>query len=311
VSANRAALRWVLTGLGAALAVVALVRFPWALTFSLLARANPRILWAALLINLTSLLFKGWSWHVLLRRVAPTRWRVAQEANLVGAAVNNLSVSVMGEAARIQYVVVRDFLPWSLVLASVVWARAVEALALALFMVIAPSYLRLPPLLHGLQIGGGILLALLIAGAWSGRWVRPPRLFPERIREHLKALAAIGSPSRLFVPALLGVANWGAQWATYHLCLLALHIPITLEGSFTALIITNLGITFRIVPGNIGVTQAAMPLALLPFGVRAHEAVAAALALQGIQILPVLLLGSGAVGWRGIAPVPSSTARRP
>jgi len=308
---GRAFLRTALVALGIAAAVFALVRFPWLPTFSLLGRANPVILWAALVVNLSSLLFKGWSWHLLLRRVAPSRWRIAQEANLVGAAVNNISVSVVGEAARIQYVVTRDFLPWGTAFASVVWARAVEAIALGAFLVAASAWLHLPRFLHGVQIGVGLVLVLAIAALAWGRKFPWRRIIPERARGLARTLAEIGGPGRLVLPVLLGMANWGAQWATYHLCLLALRLPVTPEASFTALLVTNLSTVFRVAPGNVGVTQAAMALALLPFGIRAHEAVAGALALQGIQILPVLALGALLVGLRPFVSLIRQTETKP
>lgn len=306
MSARRSAMRWALIALGAALGVLAMLRFPWIGTVTALLRANPQILWAALAINLTSLIAKGWAWHLLLRRVAPNRWRVAQEANVVGAAVNNLSVSVVGEAARVEYMVGRGGVPMGTAVASVVWARAVEALGLALFMIVAPSFLKLPPILHSLQLGGGIVLASVLASALSGRWSGLNRRLPERVRAIFSTLTQIEPARQLLLPTLLGLFNWGAQWATYHLTLLALHVPTTLASSFTALIVTNLGGVFRVSPGNVGMTQAAMALGLLPFGVQPHEAVAAGLALQGIQILPVLALGLATAGRRGLA---AATAR--
>jgi uncharacterized membrane protein YbhN (UPF0104 family) len=64
---------------------------------------------------------------------------------------------------------------------------------------------------------------------------------------------------------------------------------------------TNLGGLFRLSPGNVGVTQAAMIVSLLPFGVPAQQSLAAGVALQAIQILPVLALALLLMGWRQIA----------
>jgi hypothetical protein len=54
----------------------------------------------------------------------------------------------------------------------------------------------------------------------------------------------------------------------------------------------------RPTPANVGLTEAALVVALLPFGVAPEQAVAAGLALQGLQVLPVLLLGAMVTGWR-------------
>src|SRR5205814_1316193 len=167
----------------------------------------------ALVVNLSSLVAKGWGWHLILKPVAPHSWRVAQEANLVGAAVNDLSVAVAGEAARVHLIVQRGGVPAGAAVSSVVWTRVAEGLALALFLVMAPSVLQLEPWLRGVQtaVGLALVVVLLLAG--------------------------------------------GRGWA-------------------------------------------ALVVGLLPFGVAPENAVAAGLALQGLQVLPVLLLGAMVTGWR-------------
>lgn len=187
------------------------------------------------------------------------------------------------------------------VAASVVRARATEALALACFMLLAPSLLRLPPILHGLQISGGALLLVLVAAAWSGRRVRLVELLPAPVRKVLASVTETGSPRDFALAFLFTLFNWVAQWATYHLVLSAFGIPVTLSASFTALIVINLSGLFQLSPGNIGVTQAAMILSLLPFGVAPHEALAAGIALQAIQIPPVLVVTLLALGRRELA----------
>ena len=80
-------------------------------------------------------------------------------------------------------------------------------------------------------------------------------------------------------PTALALVNWAAQWATFHLTLRATHVPASYAASFTALLAVNLGGIVRFTPANVGVMQAAMVGALLPFGVAAEQAVAAGLAL--------------------------------
>lgn len=299
------ALRWALLAVATSVALAVLLRFPWNRTIAALTGCAPALLAGALAVNLVSLVAKGWAWHLLLRRVCRSRWLVAQEANLIGCAVNSLSVSVMGEAARVQHIVSRDRVPIESAMASVVWARAAEALGLALFMLAAPSFLRLPPILHGLQIGGGGALALMLGAVWTGRWPGLLRMLPAASRSAAARIAEMGHPKSLILPTILAVVNWGAQWATYHLTLLAFHVPASFATSFTALVVANLSGILRVTPGNIGLAQGAMVLALLPFGVPPHTSVAAALALQGLQIVPVLALAMATVGWKGLSPEPA------
>jgi hypothetical protein len=80
----------------------------------------------------------------------------------------------------------------------------------------------------------------------------------------------------------------------------AAHIDAPPAAAFTALIAVNLGAIVRFTPANVGVTQAAMAGALLPFGVAAEQGVAAGLALQGIQVLPILAFGLAIAGRSGL-----------
>src|SRR5439155_329886 len=107
VTAHRWRWRWLWwpVGLvGAALALKFLAGFPWRVTVAALFAADPWLLAVALVVNLSSLAAKGWAWHLILKPVAPHGWRTAQEANLVGSAVNDLSVAVAGDAARVQLI---------------------------------------------------------------------------------------------------------------------------------------------------------------------------------------------------------------
>src|SRR5262245_11634202 len=127
--------------------------FPWRTTATALTEANPAALAIVIIVSLACLVAKGWAWHLLLRPVAPHRWWSAQDANLLGAAVNNLSVAVVGEAARIRRLQVLDGVPLGITVASVVWTRAIEGVGLAVFLVTAPLLVELPPILRGIEIG--------------------------------------------------------------------------------------------------------------------------------------------------------------
>jgi len=299
VTARRWRWLWWLIGLlGAGFALKFLTGFPWRVTFTTLLGANLWLLAIALGANLSSLVAKGWGWHLILKPAAPHPWRVAQEANLVGAAVNTLSVAVAGEAARVHVIAQRGGVPVATALSSVVWTRVAEALALALFLVMAPSLLQLEPWLRAGQVGVGLTLVVVLLLAWARGWAWLADQLPASIRSRLTVLRTMGRGGRLLWPTVLAVYNWAAQWATYHLVLRATHVPVSLAASFTALIAANLSGLLRPTPANVGVTQAALVVGLLPFGVAPEQAVAAGLALQGLQVLPVLLLGAMVTGWR-------------
>lgn len=296
----RAWVWWLLGFAGVGLALRVLFRFPWEDTVAALLGVNWTLLGAALLLNLLSPLAKGWAWHLLLGRVARNRWWAAQEANLIGTAVTSVAVGVSGEAVRIAVIARRDGVPVRAAVLSVVGTRVVEALGLTLFVVLAPFVLELPRALRGLQLGGAVALttALLMTRlrGWTGLVARLPR----PVRAAAAELAEMGWGGRLLWPTLLALASWSAEWGVYHLALSATHLPVTSAASFTALIAVNLGGLVRLTPGNVGVMQAAIVGALLPFGIAAEQAVAGGVALQAIEVLPILALTLAVVGQSGL-----------
>jgi len=279
---------------------VLLLRFPWRTTVQTLEAVNAALLATALLINLVSPLAKGWAWHLLLAPVAPNRWWVAQEANLIGTAVNSVAAGVTGEAARISLIVQRDAVPLRAAVLSVVWTRAVEALGLALFLVLAPFALHLSRTLRGLQLGAGVALVAVLAVSRLRGWEGLIARLPASLRAGAAELAEMSWGGRLIAPTALALVSWAAEWATYHLTLRAVHLPVSYAASFTALIAVNVGGLIRVTPANVGVLQAAMVGALLPFGIAAEQAVAGGLALQAIEVLPVLALALAVAGRTGL-----------
>ena len=292
---------WWAGGIGAAIVgSVLFFRFPWQHTATILTEVNAGLLVTALFINLISPVAKGWAWHLLLKPVAPHRWWVAQEANLIGSAVNSLAVGVAGEAVRISVLMRRSAVPFRPAVLSVAWSRAVEALGLALFLVLAPFTLHLSRTLRGLQIAAAVALVAVLALSRFRGWERLIARLPAALRGGATELATMSWGGRLIGPTALALLSWAAEWATYHLTLRAVHVPVSYAASFTALIAVNLGGVVRITPANIGVMQAAMVGALLPFGIATDQAVAGGVALQAIEVLPVLAIALAVAGWTGL-----------
>ncbi|MFN2572606.1 MAG: lysylphosphatidylglycerol synthase transmembrane domain-containing protein [Gemmatimonadales bacterium] len=305
---------WWLAGLiGVALLLRLGLHFPWRETGMTLAKAKGSLLAAALLVNLISPLTKGWGWHLLLRSVAPHRWWAAQQANLVGTAVNVIGVGVSGEAARVSFMVRRERTPLRATTLSVVGSRAVEAFGLAVFVLLAPLVFELPSAIRAVQLGGGVLLLVTLVLGRFAVWDRLVQWLPRRLRAGALELGTMGKGGQLLAPTILAVINWLAQWATYYLALQATHVAASPSAAFVALLAVNLGGIVRITPANAGVMQAAMAAALLPFGVPAERSVAAGLALQAIQVVPMLICGlliAGRAGFR-VTAAPLNAASTP
>jgi len=291
---------WLLAGLSSVIAVKFLAQFPWPATARVLASTDSMLLGAAVLCNLLSIGAKGWAWHLLLKVVAPTRWRTGLAATYAGAAVNTISVSVSGEVARIQYVVRRDGVPVPVAISSVLWARAVEGMALAIFVVTVFGLVPAPAWIRGLQIGLAGALVVILASLWLGAWKGLVRVLPRTVLIPAASLVEAVSRGRLLWPMTLDLVNCALDWAAFHLTFLATHTPAPYTASLVAFVAAHLGGILRLTPGNVGVLQASVILGLLPFGAAPEQAVAAGLALQAVQVFPVLVVGTSLVGWSGL-----------
>lgn len=267
-------------------------RFPWVDTWTTLADADWGLLAAAGALNLASLALKAWAWQLLLRPLAPVRFRTAQAASFAGAAVNTIGIAMSGEAARMHLLNTWDGVPAAVAVRSIVASRVVEAAALGIFLLGAVGAVSSE---HGARLlGAGVLL---VAGALALlRWV--PWLRPGRGGE--SGARAAWSVPQLAAPVALDLASWGLQAATYHWSIRATGAEVTPTLSVLALVLANVGGLLRLTPGNVGVVQGAVVLGLRPAGISAARGVAAGLALQAVQVLPVLAIGIGLLGRHGL-----------
>jgi uncharacterized membrane protein YbhN (UPF0104 family) len=97
----------------------------------------------------------------------------------------------------------------------------------------------------------------------------------------------------------LATASWAIQWLTYHWSFVATGAAITPAVSLAALVMANIAGILRLTPGNIGVMQGSLVLGMRAFEMPPGNALAAGLALQAVQVIPVLAIGVGIVGAQG------------
>ncbi|MEO8202141.1 MAG: lysylphosphatidylglycerol synthase transmembrane domain-containing protein [Gemmatimonadota bacterium] len=275
--------------------------FPWKRTLAVLAGSNWPLLAAACLINIVSLVAKAEAWRILLGRVGAVRRSTAQAATFVGAALSCVSVSVSGEAARAQLVNQRDDIPFGTIIASLVVTRIVEAAGLAVFLSIA--LVALPPWPWARYVGLG-MAAVILTGFIGYRHLPWKRLEAgKRGATYTTILGMLNSSGRIGLAAAIVIAttSWFAQWLTYHWSIAATHTPVTAAVSLSALVVANVAGIPRLTPGNIGVMQGSIILGLKAFDISAVDGLAAGLALQAVQVIPILIIGLALVGRHGFS----------
>jgi uncharacterized membrane protein YbhN (UPF0104 family) len=254
-----------------------LSRFPWQDSWETILGANWTMLGLAGSVSLLSLAAKGVAWHLLLLDMATVRFRSTQAATFAGAAVNTVSIAVSGEAARMHLVASYDGVPPIVAARSILASRLVEAAASGILLMALGLDRALWPGWH-LGAAGAIIAIGTILVLWRSGLPLPG----------------------LVLPTLVAGVAWLLQWAGYHYAIAATGIPLEPEHSLVAVILSNVGGLLRLTPGNVGVLQGAVVLALRPLHVPSSQAVAAGLALQAVQVFPVLAVGLLLLGRHGL-----------
>ena len=293
--------RWItaiLGVMGAGFAIHFGWMFPWSRTLDLLGDCNWGLLTAAGLVNILSLSAKAAAWYLLLAGAAPLRIGTAQAATFVGAAVNSVSISISGDVVRAQLASERDGVPLGTSAAALMVSRAVEAVAL--FALVAISWMVFPLGRTWRMTGAALLLLVVTLVLW---WSRAPRGFQNHVARGWRGefTQFIGRVRGRTASAVgCAMLSWLGQWLTYYWSIRATHVDISAAAALAALLAANLAGILRLTPGNIGVMQGSLIVGMRAFGVRPGDALAGGLALQAIQVLPILAIATAVVGRRGL-----------
>jgi uncharacterized membrane protein YbhN (UPF0104 family) len=295
--------RWVI----AAVVLVALgfaihfgFNFPWTATLAALKTSNWWLLIAAAVAHLVSLSLKGAEWYVFLRRLGPVRFAAAQYATFVGAAVACFTVSVSGDAARARVVATKGEVSMGAAVGSLVLARFVEIMSLLVFLAVALIVAPPFPSANLIGLGLGLATGAVFLGYRRLPWarIRSRTLGPWRSA----LVEMVSSTDRVGMVAAVTLAclNWVLQWAAFHWTIAATHTPVHLSISLSTLVAANAAGLLRLTPGNFGVLQGSLILVMEQFGIPAASALAAGLALQAVQVLPILAIGVALTGIKGL-----------
>jgi uncharacterized protein (TIRG00374 family) len=282
----------------------------WRATTAALRGASLGLVALALASELASVATKGVRWWLFLRSVGSNTPALAVRATFAGAGLSNVVIGHGGDAAKVALVTRALRQPTSRVLATLALDRAWEAFGYGAVLVLTAALTPLPPTIGRLRAAAfgavaalGVGLALLTrtsprplgrleerAGSEGGaaRWSARPGAF---LRRFVAALAEFSTPRRSLAAFALSVVVWGTQAATYGFAAAAAGAELGVIGTLVALLTVNLGFAVRTTPGGIGVFQALFVVGSRSFGVPAHTAVAAAILIQAVQILPITLIG--------------------
>lgn len=297
-----------------ALLVVFARHVSWRAAYEAARGADARLIAFALVCNQLSLVIKGVRWWVFLRPVGVRSLSLVLRATYAGASLNNLVVAQGGEAARVLLVARASGVAGAQVASALALERVLDAVSYLTLLGGAALLLELPPVLMrwralSLVALGLAACALFTLAAWPGERVESATSSSVgRVRASIIRfawqLAEIGSPLRLGAAMVLSLAAWGLQVATYHAIALAAHLPVPLAASVAAMLTIGISFLVRATPGNVGVFQVIYVVTMGRFGIAPSPALAAALLIQVVQVVPTVALGTiaayGLVGRRKV-----------
>jgi len=280
----------------------------WRATALVVRSADLVLLGGALALNLLSLVLKGVRWWVFLRPLGNVPLPLVLRATFAGASLNNLVVAQGGEGARVLLVSRAAGIPSAGVLAALALERVLDMVSYLVLLVGAAWMLELPDHVSQWRAAAAGLLGLALVslvglGATASRTTSAaptgsthPSGLGRRLAAYLRRVrgdvALVASPRRLAAAMLLSLAAWSLQVATYHLTARAAHLPLPLAGSVAAMLAVGISFLVRATPGNVGVFQVIYALTVRSFGIGEGAAVAAALLIQTVQVVPTVVIGT-------------------
>jgi glycosyltransferase 2 family protein len=253
---------------------------------------------AAIGLNLLSVQVRAIAWHIVVDQAVPghhLRHRYVFSAFCVGLLGNAALPGRVGEVARIA--VLSRRMPaggstWAPIFGSVFAHRlfdVIPTVGLVAFVIVTA---RIPNwAVPGVWAMVGIGAILLLAGFGLAWRYRHGHRVPEgigRVRallhHGLRGLRVLHAPGPACAAAFFQFLGWTAQilavWAAFR----AFQIEEPLAAAGLVLLVVNVALAFPLWPGSVGLFQAGVALALLPYGIRYDHGFAYGIGLQLIEV---------------------------
>lgn len=266
-----------------------------------------RYVTVAVVFDLSVYVCHGWRWNILL---APIRrlpfWRTVQSI-YIGLFANEVLPLRTGELIRCYLLAHWNNLLISIAFASAALERLIDGFWMVAAFIVTASLIRLPGyMVDGVRFLGALLL---IGFAMVGYVIFHKQHAHAMVRESRWA-----STLRHVVEGLHLMGNWRTLTKAFAASLLYLvlqiipvwalmrgyELDLSIWAASAVLIILRIGTLIPNAPGNVGLYQATLVLALGLFGVDKTTATGFSLMMFGALTLPLLIGGAIAVAFTGL-----------
>jgi glycosyltransferase 2 family protein len=250
---------------------------------------------AAVLLNLVSVVVRAEAWRTIIGQAIPPpppAHRSVFSAFCVGLLGNAALPGRVGEIARVA-VLTRHLRrrpgTWATIAGTVFthrlfdFAVAVPLVVYVLYAARLPDW-AVPALAVVSGVGVGLLLAAILLARREHKPVTPSLSLTRRILRMARAgLAVLSRPGPAVEALALQAAGWTAQLFAVYTAFLAFNIDASITAAALVLVLMNVAMAFPFWPGNVGIVQAAIALALLPYGVAYGRGLLFGIGLQAIE----------------------------
>lgn len=248
-------------------------------------------------------------WRVLFYPDPARSWRNLSCALLVGQMVNVLLPLRLGEIARVALASEAERLPPARVLATIAIERMADVVMLGIATTCVLVTVSVPASMESSGRAVLVLAAASLAAAVALTWqpdrlLRPAataagRLWPSvggRIAAHIEhaldGLHALRSRPWALAFWTLSAACFLSAAAVNYVLFRAFHLPLPASAAVLLLVVLQVGNTAVSVPGNLGVFHYLTVLVLTARGIDRETALAFAIVLYAITLLPKIVAGA-------------------
>ncbi len=265
----------------------------------LLERAFRAVEWewvvAAVLINFISIVVRAHAWNIVIKQAILPPWprrRTIFSAFSIGLLGNAALPGRVGELARVAVVtrhVRRRPGTWATIVGTVFAHRLFDVVASVLLVLftlyVAPIPEWASPIL---AVAIGVGLGLLFAGFLLARRHHRPLskelgAFRRVLHMARQGLTVLRRPVPAVEALFFQLVGWTAQLFAVYTAFLAFGISPSIEAAALVLVVMNVVMIFPFWPGNVGLVQAAVAAALLPYGISYGHGFLFGIGLQAIE----------------------------
>jgi uncharacterized membrane protein YbhN (UPF0104 family) len=300
----RVALVWLGLAISAVFAYLAVRGVDLGHVWAALRRCRYWTLAPALVLLALANLLRAWRWQLQFAPATRPHFGLALSALLVGTLFNNVLPARAGEAAQVVALRRSSRTSVSETTATVLLGRVWDVLSvLVLLFVLAPW---LPPvswLRAAVYLAVGLVVCLALVAVAGQRLLqmllRPLARLPFLTAAHTESAAAgawrglvsVRRPGPAAVAFGLTTASWLVFGISNWLVLEGFSLGLSPLAGILISIALSLAMILPSSPASIGVFEAAVLIALKPYGVPKSEALSIALVLHAVNLFPYLAAG--------------------